>query len=116
MERAEIIDKEFRPTKNFAQLFSLISMVDLQPSSFKWIPGTTPMSDLRHLAIAEVIYFVVIFGLQACLRKPSSENPETKSKDSWFFKFSLCLHNAILCVLSLAMFVGAGYEAWLRSR
>ena len=74
------------------------------------------MSDLKHLAFAEVIYFAVIFGLQAYLGKPPADKNEAKSKDSGFFKFSLCLHNAILCVLSLAMFLGAGYEAWLRSR
>ncbi len=75
------------------------------------------MSDLKHLAIAEVVYFTVIYGLQAYLRKPVPEKAgDAKQKDSSIFKFSLCLHNAILCILSLAMFLGAGYEAWIRSR
>ncbi len=75
------------------------------------------MSDLKHLAIAELVYFAVIYGLQAYLRRPEAENVvDAKQKDSSIFKFSLCLHNAILCVLSLAMFLGAGYEAWVRSR
>ncbi len=92
-------------------------MNNLHPDSFEWIPGATPMSDLKHLAIAEVVYFTVIYGLQAYVRKTEPEKPgDAKQKDSSIFKFSLCLHNAILCILSLAMFLGAGYEAWLRSR
>ena len=86
------------------------------PSSFEWIPSITPMSDLKHLALAEIIYFTVIFGLQAYLKNFASEKTETKGKDSEIFKFSLCLHNAILCLLSLVMLIGAGFEAWLRSR
>ena len=75
------------------------------------------MSDLKHLAVAEVVYFTVIYGLQAYLRKPEPEKVgDAKQNDSKIFKLSLCLHNAILCILSLAMFLGAGYEAWIRSR
>jgi hypothetical protein len=37
-------------------------------------------------------------------------------KDGAVMKFAMCVHNAILCLLSAAMCAGAGYEAYLRSQ
>jgi hypothetical protein len=39
-----------------------------------------------------------------------------QTQDSRGLKLAMCLHNAILCLLSLAMFLGAGYESWKRSK
>jgi hypothetical protein len=35
---------------------------------------------------------------------------QTKGKDGAGLKLAMCVHNAFLCLLSAAMFAGAGYE------
>lgn len=83
------------------------------PADFQWTPGVTPMSDFTHVLVAEVIYFTVIFGLQ-WLMGPA--DPKIGKKDGAVMRFAMCVHNAILCLLSAAMCAGAGYEAYLRSQ
>jgi hypothetical protein len=61
---------------------------------------------------AQVVYFTVIFGLKWWLGPVTKEN----QKDGALMKFAMCVHNAFLCLLSAAMFAGAGYEAYLRSQ
>eukprot|EP00960_Hanusia_phi_P017536 516123-Hanusia_phi.AAC.8 len=60
----------------------------------------------------KVFYFGVIFGLKYFLGPPP---PGSKQQDSPMLKFFLSLHNAILCLLSLVMFLGAAYELVKRS-
>eukprot|EP00961_Rhodomonas_salina_P012162 163551-Rhodomonas_salina.1 len=88
-------------------------------SEFRWIPGVTPMSDFTHLILAEIAYFAIIFGLKAIVPTPGpATSKETvkkqKSLGDFVLQIALCGHNAILCILSAAMFLGAGYEAYKR--
>mmetsp|Transcript_57612 Transcript_57612/g.135932 ORF Transcript_57612/g.135932 Transcript_57612/m.135932 type:complete len:266 (+) Transcript_57612:233-1030(+) len=82
---------------------------------FRWEPGQTPMSDFTHLLAAEVVYFGVIFGLRAvCGVEKAGEAKQGASGEA--MKGAMFLHNGILCLLSLAMFAGASYEAFSRSQ
>eukprot|EP00290_Baffinella_frigidus_P016041 CAMPEP_0180212570 /NCGR_PEP_ID=MMETSP0987-20121128/13574_1 /TAXON_ID=697907 /ORGANISM="non described non described, Strain CCMP2293" /LENGTH=269 /DNA_ID=CAMNT_0022170253 /DNA_START=185 /DNA_END=994 /DNA_ORIENTATION=- len=82
---------------------------------FRWEPGQTPMSDFTHLLAAEVVYFGVIFGLRAvCGVEKAGEAKQGASGEA--MKGAMFLHNGILCLLSLAMFLGASYEAFARSQ
>ncbi|KAI8846894.1 GNS1/SUR4 family-domain-containing protein [Chytridium lagenaria] len=66
------------------------------PFGFRWAVGTTPLSNLRVIAIAWVIYFSTIIGLRMYM---SGREP---------FKLTgiTAAHNMILCLWSLAMFLG----------
>eukprot|EP00802_Teleaulax_amphioxeia_P020240 Tamp_20513.p1 GENE.Tamp_20513~~Tamp_20513.p1 ORF type:complete len:327 (+),score=62.89 Tamp_20513:146-982(+) len=83
----------------------------IRPADFSWQPGVTPMSDFLHVIYAEIGYFSMIFGLRWWMGPA-----ETKQKDGAGLKLAMCVHNAFLCLLSAAMFAGAGYEAYLRSK
>mmetsp|Transcript_4467 Transcript_4467/g.9763 ORF Transcript_4467/g.9763 Transcript_4467/m.9763 type:complete len:272 (+) Transcript_4467:241-1056(+) len=86
---------------------------------FRWVPGQTPMSNFTHLLAAEVVYLGVIVGLRAVfglgLRMPPTYRAKKSAGDE-AMKGAMFLHNAILCLLSLAMFAGASYEAFSRSQ
>mmetsp|Transcript_57613 Transcript_57613/g.135935 ORF Transcript_57613/g.135935 Transcript_57613/m.135935 type:complete len:270 (+) Transcript_57613:236-1045(+) len=86
---------------------------------FRWVPGQTPMSNFTHLLAAEVVYLGVIVGLRAVfglgLRMPPTYRAKKSAGDE-AMKGAMFLHNGILCLLSLAMFAGASYEAFSRSQ
>ena len=61
-----------------------------------------------------MMYFLVIFGLRAIMGVETHGQSGGKSESGGLVKGAMFLHNAILCVLSLAMFVGAAVEAFWR--
>ncbi len=88
-------------------------------------PEETPglLESLKCLCF-QVAYFAVIFGLRAMVSmlgpaesvQAKAARPQKKSLAERLLQVALCLHNAILCILSAAMFLGAGYEAYRRIR
>eukprot|EP00285_Hemiselmis_virescens_P002323 CAMPEP_0173407312 /NCGR_PEP_ID=MMETSP1356-20130122/66798_1 /TAXON_ID=77927 ORGANISM="Hemiselmis virescens, Strain PCC157" /NCGR_SAMPLE_ID=MMETSP1356 /ASSEMBLY_ACC=CAM_ASM_000847 /LENGTH=250 /DNA_ID=CAMNT_0014368469 /DNA_START=62 /DNA_END=814 /DNA_ORIENTATION=+ len=74
------------------------------------------MSNMQLVLAAEVAYFVTIFGIQWFMGKAPATDGGKPAPDGRLLKLAMCFHNAVLCLVSLAMFIGAGYEAYVRSK
>ncbi|KAF2070079.1 hypothetical protein CYY_008605 [Polysphondylium violaceum] len=72
----------------------------IDPQNFKFQYGVTPFSQFHIIPTVLVIYLVSIFSIKYLMtnRKPFS------------LKYVTIIHNAILCLWSLAMCVGIVYE------
>ncbi|EKX47538.1 hypothetical protein GUITHDRAFT_137321 [Guillardia theta CCMP2712] len=79
-------------------------------ADFNW--ENAPMREMEFMIVGELFYFGGIFGLKFFL---GPLPPGAKQQDTPTLKFLLSLHNAILCLLSLVMFLGAAYELVKRS-
>jgi len=96
---------EWTTAKNWEHLFQHSSLNSnwkelLDPQGFKFTYGVTPFSQFHIIPTVLVIYLVTIFSIKFLManRKPFS------------LKYITILHNAILCLWSLAMCVGIVYE------
>jgi len=69
---------------------------------FEWKVGITPFSNWQLLPITWGIYFTTIFLLWIFMR----------NRKPYSLKLAVCIHNAILCIGSLVMFVGVMYEIY----
>ncbi|TPX31393.1 very-long-chain 3-oxoacyl-CoA synthase [Synchytrium microbalum] len=76
-----------------------------QYDTFQWHVGTTPFSDLWFIVVTWGIYFATIITLKLYM------------KDRQAFKLSTAtaLHNAILCLASLFMFVLTALDIYKRT-
>lgn len=64
--------------------------------AFRWIPGETPFSHWSVLPISWAGYWAVILGLKAFM----------KNREPMKLKLVSALHNLIICLWSLVMFIG----------
>jgi hypothetical protein len=69
--------------------------------SFKWIPSQTPLASDRSVVISCASYLAVIGFLSYVIRSPIQ-----------LPRFIPACHNVILCLGSLIMFVGTGWEVY----
>eukprot|EP01114_Cavostelium_apophysatum_P019906 TRINITY_DN653_c0_g1_i1.p1 TRINITY_DN653_c0_g1~~TRINITY_DN653_c0_g1_i1.p1 ORF type:complete len:295 (+),score=60.71 TRINITY_DN653_c0_g1_i1:151-1035(+) len=75
-------------------------------SNFKWKYGITPFSHFQIPVFMSLFYLATLFTLQVWM----------KNKKPFVLKSFTFVHNVILTVLSLAMFVGTTYGAILKYR
>jgi len=71
------------------------------PDQFRWQPSQTPLASDKAVIISCVSYLAVIGGLRWIIRIPII-----------LPRIIPALHNAILCLSSLIMFVGTGLEVF----
>eukprot|EP01115_Flamella_aegyptia_P001605 TRINITY_DN12662_c0_g1_i1.p1 TRINITY_DN12662_c0_g1~~TRINITY_DN12662_c0_g1_i1.p1 ORF type:complete len:298 (+),score=70.87 TRINITY_DN12662_c0_g1_i1:98-991(+) len=71
---------------------------------FKWKHGETPFSHFQFNIFMAVFYISSIYVLKAFM----------KDRKPYSLKYFSLLHNAFLSLLSLAMFLGATYGAYLK--
>lgn len=67
---------------------------------FKWEPGVTPLSTHGSLAVCVAVYLVSVTALKLVIRHPVKV-------PTWI----AAVHNLILCIGSLIMFIGTAYES-----
>jgi len=72
------------------------------PSAFRWEYGVTPFSNFFLVPTAIVIYLITIFSIQSWMR----------NRPAFALKGITQFHNLVLCLWSLAMFLGIGYGAF----
>ncbi|KAJ3277800.1 hypothetical protein HDU76_010171 [Blyttiomyces sp. JEL0837] len=70
------------------------------PFEFQWQVGKTPMADLRIILISWGLYFTTIIGLKTYMA----------NREPFKLKGVTAIHNMILCLWSLAMFLGTLVE------
>jgi fatty acid elongase 3 len=73
----------------------------LKADQFEWQYGVTPFSDLKFVASSIAAYFAIILVLKGVARSQKFDS-----------KLLLALHNLILTVWSLLMFLGITYEVF----
>lgn len=76
------------------------------PYEFDWKYGVTPFSNIQLVFSAIAVYLVVVFSLQNWM----------KDKSAFSMRRATQVHNAILCVWSLAMFVGISYGSYKKAQ
>ncbi|KAJ3343969.1 hypothetical protein HDU91_000315 [Kappamyces sp. JEL0680] len=72
------------------------------PREFEWKVGTTPLADLAVIRLTWVAYFTTIIGLKVFM----SDRPAMK------LRMATAIHNLILCIGSLAMFIAGAMGAF----
>jgi len=70
-----------------------------RPESFQWRPSQTPLASDRSVVVSCVSYLAVIGVLRCVIRSPIR-----------LPRIIPALHNVILCLGSLVMFIGTGWE------
>lgn len=81
--------------ENFNKTTSCITNGKFIPSEFEFVEGKLPLSDLRHVAIAIALYYIIIFGGRAVLR------PFKPFKLNCLFQ----IHNLILTSVSFTILI-----------
>jgi len=89
----------------FALDFSNVDWTQLtSPQAFVWQIGRTPFSQIQVPLFLTLGYFLSVFALQRFMRDRKPLELIALNR----------VHNAILCLLSTAMFLGACYGAYLK--
>jgi len=73
-------------------------------NDFRWNSGQTPFSQLQIPVVIAVSYLISLYVLQGYM----------KEKKPYVLKYPTFVHNVILTLLSLTMFLGSSYGAYLK--
>jgi len=73
-------------------------------TDFHWDYGKTPFSNFEVPLLVGVVYLIALFSAKTYM----------KERKAYTLKIATCIHNAFLTILSLTMFLGATYGAYLK--